>query len=313
MEYFLVILPKMFTFLLLIIIGIVTVRVKVVNEETLPVLSGFLIKIVLPCLNIALLCKRQITFADLWSYQDLVLWQVVLYLMLGLTGIIFVKLARIPFPQCNVHRGCMVGGNYAYMVIPLIYALFSGTYGVDYIPICSTVDTVVVWTLGLTLFTWVKGSGGAASFKKLWNSITGSILLGLVLNTLGIRLPTPVMDVTTQVGNISSSLGLIYMGCNLALIKHVKLQNVKRISLLVLGKLLLVPLAIYGITGFFLPHTERIILMLIAGAPSMTTSVIIAKQYDLDTEYAAEAVSITTMSCLVTVPLLFLLISVLPL
>ena len=309
MEYFFVILPKMFTFLLLIIIGIVTVKVRVIDENTLPVLSGLLIKIILPLLNVALLCERQITFADLWSYKDMVFWQVVLYLMLACAGILCVKLARIPYPQCNVHRGCMVGGNYAYMVIPLIYALFDGTYGVDYIPICSTVDTVVVWTLGLTLFTWVKGSGGSASLRKLWNPITGSILFALTLNTLGIRLPTPVMDVVSQVGNISGSLGLIYMGCNLALIKKVQWKTLKRISLLVAAKLIAVPLLIYYVAGFFLPRTEQIILMLIAGAPSMTTSVIIAKQYDLDTEYAAEAVSITTMSCLVTVPLLFLLIS----
>ena len=138
------------------------------------------------------------------------------------------------------------------------------------------------------------------------------ILFALVLNTLGICLPTPVMDVVTQVGGISGSLGLIYMGCNLALIKGIKWQTLKHISLQVLAKLIAVPLVIYAVTGFFLPQTERIILMLIAGAPSMTTSVIIAKQYDLDTEYAAEAVSITTMSCLVTVPLLFLLISAIP-
>ena len=52
MDYFFIILPKMFTFLLLIIIGIVTVKVKVINEDTLPVLSGLLIKIILPMLNI---------------------------------------------------------------------------------------------------------------------------------------------------------------------------------------------------------------------------------------------------------------------
>lgn len=312
MDYFFIILPKMFTFLLLIIIGIVTVKVKVINEDTLPVLSGLLIKIILPMLNISLLCERQITFMDLWSYKDMVLWQVVLYLMLAAAGIICTYLTRMKYPQCNVHRGCMVGGNYAYMVIPLIYALFDGTYGVDYIPICSTVDTVVVWTLGLTLFTWVKDGGGVASLKKLWNPITASILFGLLLNTFGIRLPNAVMDVVTQVGGLSGSLGLIYMGCNLALIKAIKWQTLKHISLLVLAKLIVVPLAIYALASQFLPQTESIILLLIAGAPSMTTSVIIAKQYDLDTEYAAEAVSITTMSCLVTVPLLFLLISILP-
>jgi len=200
-------------------------------------------------------------------------------------------------------------GNYAYMVLPLIYALFDGTYGVDYIPICSTVDTVVVWTLGLTLFTWVKGNGGAASLKKLWNPITGSILLGLLLNSLSIRIPDAVMDIVTQVGETSGSWGLIYMGCNLALIKKFELQSLKRISMLVATKLLLIPVLIYALASHFLPETESIILMLIAGAPSMTTTAIIAKQYNLDQDYAAEAVSITTISCLVTVPLLFLCIS----
>lgn len=309
MEYFFVILPKMFGFLLLILIGIVTVKIKVINEDNLSVLSGLLLKIILPFLNISLLCERQITFMDLWSYKEMVIWQVGLYLLLAVTGIVCTKLARMQYPQSNVHRGCMVGGNYAYMVLPLIYTLFDGTYGVDYIPICSTVDTVVVWTLGLTLFTWVKGSGGAASLKKLWNPITGSILLGLLLNTFSIRIPDMVMDIVTQVGETSGSWGLIYMGCNLALIKQVKLDSLKQISMLVLTKLLLIPIVIYMMASKFLPETESIILMLIAGAPSMTTTAIIAKQYNLDRDYAAEAVAITTMCCLVTVPILFFGIS----
>ena len=78
MEYFFVILPKMFGFFLLILIGITTVKIKVVNEDNLSVLSGLLIKIILPMLNISLLCERQITFIDLWSYKNMVIWQVIL-------------------------------------------------------------------------------------------------------------------------------------------------------------------------------------------------------------------------------------------
>ena len=127
MEYFFIILPKMFSFFLLILIGVIAVKVKVVNEDNLSVISGFLLKIVLPLLNISLLCERQITFVDLWSYKEMVIWQVGLYLLLAITGVLCTKLVKMPYPQCNVHRGCMVGGNYAYMVLPLIYALFDGT------------------------------------------------------------------------------------------------------------------------------------------------------------------------------------------
>lgn len=46
--------------------------------------------------------------------------------------------------------------------------------------------------------------------------------------------------------------------------------------------------------------------MLIAGAPSMTTSCMIAGQYGLDEDYASTAVFVTTICCMVTIPLLFL-------
>ena len=62
----------------------------------------------------------------------------------------------------------------------------------------------------------------------------------------------------------------------------------------------------YILTGPILPETERVVLMLIAGAPSMTTSCMIAGQYGLDEDYASTAVFVTTICCMVTIPLLFL-------
>ena len=51
--------------------------------------------------------------------------------------------------------------------------------------------------------------------------------------------------------------------------------------------------------------------MLIAGAPSMTTSCMIANQYGLDEEYASTAVFVTTLCCMVTIPILFLFTGIL--
>lgn len=305
MDYFFIILPKLSSFLLLILIGVAAVKMGIVTKENLPVLSGLLLKIVLPLLTIDLLCERSITFRDLLSFHRMIFWQIGLYLLLAAAGIIGTKALGMEYPQSNVHRGCMVGGNYAFVVIPLIYALFDGTYGTQYIPICSTVDTVVVWTLGLTLFTWKKGKRGAASLKKLWNPIIGSVIVGLCINSFSIPVPEMVMSTVSQVGETSASWGLIYMGCSLCLIEKAGFENLKRILVLAAVKLLAVPFLIYWMASRFLPETESIILMLIAAAPSMTTSVMIAKQYDLDADYAAEAVSLTTIGCMVTVPLLF--------
>ena len=96
------------------------------------------------------------------------------------------------------------------------------------------------------------------------------------------------------------------MGCTICFLKKGSLHCLKTLWMLVLTKLYAVPLLIYILTGPILPETERVVLMLIAGAPSMTTSCMIAGQYGLDEDYASTAVFVTTICCMVTIPLLFL-------
>lgn len=60
-----------------------------------------------------------------------------------------------------------------------------------------------------------------------------------------------------------------------------------------------------------MPEYLSIFLMLVAGAPVMSTSCTICRQYALDEEYAAAAVFVTTLGCMASIPLLFGAISLL--
>lgn len=70
-------------------------------------------------------------------------------------------------------------------------------------------------------------------------------------------------------------------------------------------------LAVYLISRRFVPEYLSIFLMLVAGAPVMSTSCTICRQYALDEEYAAAAVFVTTLGCMASIPLLFGAISLL--
>lgn len=315
MEYFIIIVPKLISFFLLIALGFAISKLGIFPKNSLPSLSAFLIKVVLPCLTVSLLRQRGTTWADLADFHAIVLWQIAGYLLLGAAGLVCVRLAGLQSPASNVHAGCMVGGNYGFVVIPILMALYTPENGQQYIPICSAVDTMMVWTLGLYLFTrgiekgrepWYRILG-----KRLLNPILVSIVLTLTLNSLSVTLPGPVLEVCGNVGNISYSLGLIYVGCTICFLDKGSLHCLKTLWLLVLTKLLAVPLLLYALTGPFLPETERIVLMLIAGAPSMTTSCMLANQYGLDEEYASTAVFVTTLCCMVTIPILFLFTGIL--
>lgn len=68
---------------------------------------------------------------------------------------------------------------------------------------------------------------------------------------------------------------------------------------------------IYLAARNFLPEAESIVLMLTAASPSMTIAVMVSREYGLDADYATEIVSVSTLACAVTIPILFLCVGAL--
>ena len=87
------------------------------------------------------------------QYGKMVLSQILMYFIMAAGGILGSHICHLKGTTANVHCGCSVGGNYGFLVIPLIMTLFGDQGGSAYIPICSVIDTTLVWTLGFTLFT----------------------------------------------------------------------------------------------------------------------------------------------------------------
>lgn len=79
----------------------------------------------------------------------------------------------------------------------------------------------------------------------------------------------------------------------------------------VAGKMIIVPILIYLAARNFLPEAESIVLMLTAASPSMTIAVMVSREYGLDADYATEVVSVSTLACAVTIPILFLCVGAL--
>ena len=57
MDYFIIIAPKLVSFFLLIALGFTISKLRIFPKSCLPSLSAFLIKVVLPCLTVSLLCQ----------------------------------------------------------------------------------------------------------------------------------------------------------------------------------------------------------------------------------------------------------------
>ena len=312
MEYFFLILPKLATFFLLILLGILMVKVGVVTRENLSLLSGLIVKLILPCLILSLVWENQTTLPALWGFRRILLGQASTYFLLLGAGLLIIRHCRLTPPTSNTLFGCIIGGNYGFVVIPLMMALFPAGEGQQYIPVCAAIDTLFVWTLGMYLFTNVKGRNTLREnpLKKVLNPVFVTFLAALVLCTLKAPLPDPVVSVFDQLGS-ASCLGLVYLGCSLCFVNRSALKKIRPLLLIILLRQLLLPLAIHLISRPFLPDTERMCVVLITAAPSLSAASMIARQYQLDEDFASSAVFLTTAASGVTIPLVFYLMAIL--
>ena len=84
----------------------------------------------------------------------------------------------------------------------------------------------------------------------------------------------------------------------------------KETSVLIFGKLLLSPLLVYLILGFFsFPTLEKNVFIIQSSLPVMTQIAITAKHYDSDFEFATIMVTLTTILSMILIPIIMYLIS----
>lgn len=183
MNYMIAILPKMAGFLLLVLIGFTASRIGVIKKEAMPSISGFLLKIVLPALTISLIWENQTTFYTMARYGRMVIAQILMYFIMAAGGILGSRICHLSGTTSNVHRGCSVGGNYGFLVIPLIMTLFGDQGGNVYIPICSVIDTTLVCSPDLDALLVVDTTKGNRVINTRGFAISPTVKEGYVLRT----------------------------------------------------------------------------------------------------------------------------------
>ncbi len=312
MDVFPLISSKMIYFFLLMMLGFVLGKTRLITRESLPVFSHLIVRILLPALQISLIFRNGTTFASFAEKGAFVLMQAGVYVLLTLAGAAGAWMLRMRFPQRNSFRGGMIGGNVGFLLVPLLLSVFPGGEGQAYIPILVALDVLFVWTVGLYFYT--EGAGGMegkAFLKRLFGPMLTGILIALALTTLKVPLPAVLLDAVDAVGSTSGTLGLIILGVNICYMDRHLSGNLKPMLVFVFIRQLLLPVVIYLCVRNFATGMESILLMLISAIPTMTTTSLLAIEYRTDVNFASGLVFLSTTASILTIPLVSLLVSVL--
>lgn len=189
-------------------------------------------------------------------------------------------------------------GNVTYVAIPLLSIFLSEEAMLVVILNCTAQD-FLIWTLYQQLF--LRGGCKKQVVKKLFTSpCILAVLLGTLLAAFQLCLPSFVQMTLDSITATTSPIALLYLGM---LVKRYGLLAWRRDKTAIaysVGKIIVLPLILFGIFQFFLSVQTSIVLAIAFGSPAPLTSMVWAREYDGDVPLS--------VNCCIASTLLFLIV-----
>lgn len=312
MESFYLVLTQLEIFVVMILLGIFAVKTKALNESYLGDLSKLIMRLILP----VMIFHKSINGAPrtdmLFCFTEVVLSTIFMYGALFFAGFVLKRIFSLNGNYGRIFHASTMFGNVGFIGIPLILGILPER-GMLYMALFTIIDQVMLWTIGFHLTLPEKKlehSSLTANLKNLLNPAMLGILLAIFFILMEWKLPVTLNKALGAVGDTTTPLSLIYIGGTFCFCNVRKFLTKIEYYAIVVVKMIAIPLIVFSILRFFHVQPEIItFITTLTGMPSMATIAMFARTNDSDEDCAVGAIMITTILCLVTLPLVAYLTS----
>lgn len=308
MEQFFIVLNQIGIFLILIIFGILAVKFGILNEHSLGSVSKLVMRMALPAyifINTAEGATRQ----GLAESLLVIPLAIALYLMLFLLSLLLEKVFHLKGNRGHVFRAIVMFGNVGFMGIPLVVELYPDT-ALLYISLFTILDQGLFWTYGVSLTKPVSEQKEKISLKNLKNLLSPALVAivgATVLVLLNIHLPKLLTTTLSKLGTASMPLSLLYIGGMLSMTDVRKVLRCGELYAEIGLKMLVLPIVFFLVMKLCqVPMDMAGTMTFLTGLPAINMVAMLSKNNGSDGDYAVCAVMMTTLACLVTLPLVSL-------
>lgn len=298
---------------LISIIGVLAVKIKIVNHEVKETLSKIVFNITLPLLLFTTMTHMDFTGELFRNGLIVFVFTFISISLLFLSGLFSTKLFNYEDKAKAVHITHTMFGNIVFLGFPLFNALFPGGIGLFYAAVYQLAQGIVLWTFGVVILN--KSSGNKNLLKNLVNPNTIAFLLGIVAMIIRFKLPFVFDKALGGLGQTTIYLSMLYIGAMLADTKIKDLFQNKNSYILSFNKMILVPVVLVFIVTLaerllnlnFILEAKTVLIMQTA-TPCMATIVVLAKRFNSDDRQATINVFVSTILSILTLPLIFWII-----
>ena len=179
-QQFYVVVNQVLVFAILMLIGFVMAKARVMTTDVLNGLSKLIVNLLLPCLIFYMIIGNGITIQHILASRTWALAILLMYALLCLLGYAMAGAAGLRRSGQDMFAVATMFCNIGFMGVPLIESIFPGN---GQVAVCLLIyfvfDQFLLWTVGLFLCTWhvKKRSHGSAV-----TNFVNPMILGLPLH-----------------------------------------------------------------------------------------------------------------------------------
>lgn len=201
-------------------------------------------------------------------------------------------------------------GNVGFFGVPVLQMLFpSNPEAIAYSAVYIVSMNLMCWTVGSYVLT---GDKKYVSLKKaILNPQMLTLFVALPLffgKVTLVSLPVALIKIIGYLADMTAPMCMIILGMRFAVAPVKDLFTDKRVYVATLIKILVFPLVMYVVLlPFEMDSMMRIALVILSGMPSASINLNLAELYGADQKTAANTILLSTLFCIITIPVLMLL------
>lgn len=301
LEALLVVSGSVLTLFLLMAVGFGFGRWGLLSGDTLSQVSRVLLYVVTPCIMITSFEVERTPESQRQLLTTLAVMAGVYVLYMALSRFLFPREGR---ENQGILRVAAVYGNTGFMGLPLIQSVM-GDEAMMIAVVGLAVFNIAIWTHGRAL---IGGRSELAVKKLALNPGILGFVVGLALFFTGWRLPGPVDSAVAYLGSLNTPLAMVVIGGQMAQASLIEVFSAKKLYLVSAVKLLGIPLlTALVLLPFRRDWTMYVAAVILAGCPTAGATSLFAQSLGKDAALAARQVTLSTLLCLVTLPIMAVL------
>ena len=301
MDYF-VALNQILVLFLLTGVGFFCRRAGILNQNSVSSLSKFLLNICIPAM---IIYSMQIPFSQIIAEKSgMLIFAALCYYVIAF-AVCFVTpyILRCKKEEYGVFRFMTMFSNSMFMGFPIL-SMFFGPEAIFYAAIFNIPFTLLTYSVGIWILR--SGEGGISfSWKLLLNAAFLSTFVGILFFVTSFSIPDPFYGALGLLSDITTPMSLVVTGGFFASLETKAIFSNVRQYFAAGIRLLIIPAITFAVCSLFI--TDPLILgitVVTAGMPAAVNTVILAEEHDARPDIAAQGVFISTLLCILTIPLL---------